>query len=261
MRRIVPAYGNPPGPQLLGHTTDYAGRLLDFDEGEHRARAKSDADTHPAREPMVRLSEVLREQDLLIDRRLDDDDEAVDIMVDPWVTPAPRSARLAVLSRGETGALVNLWYQGVMGPKAIFHEITLGEVRHGHLPVAVKHPYCGETVDLGEIRVTEVEAIEDTDGRAEDTTKFDAGYGFVIGHNERKAIAMSVLDISIERAQGSELEQRVLATCDGLESTGFLEHLKLPHYVTFRSIVERKLRRRSTAPVAEPSLPGPGPAR
>ena len=29
-------------------------------------------------------------------------------------------------------------------------------------------------------------------------------------------------------------------TTDGLDSSGFLEHLKLPHYVTFRSMVERK---------------------
>ncbi|MPY81056.1 MAG: phosphonate metabolism protein PhnI, partial [Actinophytocola sp.] len=36
------------------------------------------------------------------------------------------------------------------------------------------------------------------------------------------------------------LEQLLLLTTDGLDSTGFLEHLKLPHYVTFRSMAERK---------------------
>ena len=30
-------------------------------------------------------------------------------------------------------------------------------------------------------------------------------------------------------------------TTDGLDSAGFLEHLKLPHYVTFRSMMERKM--------------------
>jgi alpha-D-ribose 1-methylphosphonate 5-triphosphate synthase subunit PhnI len=29
-------------------------------------------------------------------------------------------------------------------------------------------------------------------------------------------------------------------TTDGLDASGFLEHLKLPHYVTFRSMTERK---------------------
>jgi alpha-D-ribose 1-methylphosphonate 5-triphosphate synthase subunit PhnI len=43
-------------------------------------------------------------------------------------------------------------------------------------------------------------------------------------------------------------------TTDGLDSAGFLEHLKLPHYVTFRSMVERKVAvrraRTTTASVA-----------
>jgi alpha-D-ribose 1-methylphosphonate 5-triphosphate synthase subunit PhnI len=30
-------------------------------------------------------------------------------------------------------------------------------------------------------------------------------------------------------------------TTDGLDASGFLEHLKLPHYVTFRSMMERKV--------------------
>jgi alpha-D-ribose 1-methylphosphonate 5-triphosphate synthase subunit PhnI len=53
---------------------------------------------------------------------------------------------------------------------------------------------------------------------------------------------MANLDIACERDAGrSSLEQSVLMTTDGLDASGFLEHLKLPHYVTFRSMVERKL--------------------
>jgi alpha-D-ribose 1-methylphosphonate 5-triphosphate synthase subunit PhnI len=49
------------------------------------------------------------------------------------------------------------------------------------------------------------------------------------------------------------LEQSVVMTTDGLDSSGFLEHLKLPHYVTFRSMVERKQAVRSaTVAAAEP---------
>ena len=36
-------------------------------------------------------------------------------------------------------------------------------------------------------------------------------------------------------------------TTDGLDASGFLEHLKLPHYVTFRSMVERKSAMRRAA--------------
>ena len=45
------------------------------------------------------------------------------------------------------------------------------------------------------------------------------------------------------------LEQSVLMTTDGLDASGFLEHLKLPHYVTFRSMMERKQAMRAADPV------------
>jgi alpha-D-ribose 1-methylphosphonate 5-triphosphate synthase subunit PhnI len=90
--------------------------------------------------------------------------------------------------------------------------------------------------------VTEVEAIEDLDGVDEDRGSFDVGYGMCLGHNERKAIAMANLDIACHRdGAKSALEQSILMTTDGLDSAGFLEHLKLPHYVTFRSMIERKV--------------------
>lgn len=145
------------------------------------------------------------------------------------------------MARAETGALVNLWYRNILGPDGYIHEVTLGEVRHGRLPVRVTHPHSGNPVSIGRIRVTEVEAIEDLDGLDEDRGRFDVGYGMVFGHNERKAIAMANLDVSCHRDDGrSSLEQSLLLTTDGLDSSGFLEHLKLPHYVTFRSMVERK---------------------
>ena len=98
------------------------------------------------------------------------------------------------------------------------------------------------------MRVTEVEAIEDLDGVEEDRTRFDVGYGICLGHNERKAIAMANLDIAVDRAAGDgPLEQSVLMTTDGLDASGFLEHLKLPHYVTFRSMMERKTAMREAA--------------
>jgi alpha-D-ribose 1-methylphosphonate 5-triphosphate synthase subunit PhnI len=175
--------------------------------------------------------------------------------VHPVRPGVPRSARLSIMARAETGALVNLWYRNVLGPDGFIHEITLGEVRHGWLPVRVEHPCTGRAVRLGRIRVTETEAIEDLNGDDEARDHFDVGYGMCVGHNERKAIAMANLDIAVERDKGrSPLEQSVLMTTDGLESSGFLEHLKLPHYVTFRSMVDRKMSIRAAAagvPTAE----------
>jgi alpha-D-ribose 1-methylphosphonate 5-triphosphate synthase subunit PhnI len=255
VRRIVPAFREAPGPQLLGRTLDYTGRLLDLlDDDEARRQATAHAtgpepvDPAPPDQPRLpgRLLEVLRRMDLVVDRRRDDDPEPVDITTTPVRPGAPRSAHLAVMARAETGALVNLWYRNILGPDSYLHEVTLGEVRHGRLPVRITHPLTGRPVTVARVRVTEVEAIEDLDGIDEDRSRFDVGYGLCLGHNERKAIAMANLDISLHRDRGhTSLAQAVLMTTDGLDSAGFLEHLKLPHYVTFRSMVERKLTMRS----------------
>lgn len=246
LRRIVPAYRNPPGPQLLGLTADYTGRILQSgaapDEmslaGDDEAVTAAADEQH--RRP-TRLLEVLRALDLVVDRRRDDDPDPVDVTAEAVRPPAARSGRLSVMARAETGALVNLWYRNILGPDGYLHEITLGEVRHGRLPVRLVHPRTGGAVTVGRVRVTEVEAIEDLDGIDEDRGRLDVGYGMCFGHNEKKAIAMANLDIACHRDGGrSSLEQSILLTSDGLEATGFLEHLKLPHYVTFRSIVERK---------------------
>jgi alpha-D-ribose 1-methylphosphonate 5-triphosphate synthase subunit PhnI len=259
LRRIVPAYRNPPGPQLLGRTTDYTGRLIELlPESDARAEGEKLAATVAAKVTAAptttngsqrpskattppRLYDLLQNVDLVVDRRADDDPDPFDVTRVPPRPPAPRSARLAAMARAETGALVNLWYRNVLGPDGYIHEVTLGEVRHGRLPLRVVHPHTAKPVTIGQVRVTEVEAIEDLDGIEEDRGRFDVGYGMVFGHNERKAIAMANLDISCHRDGGrSSLEQSLLLTTDGLDSSGFLEHLKLPHYVTFRSMVERK---------------------
>ncbi len=276
LRRIVPAYRVPPGPQLLGRTLDYVGRVLEVEPpapaagpgntahvaaepastagADHTAAgnsglpARPGADAgHAVRRP-ARLLELLRSQGMVADRRREDDPEPLDITREPVRPGAPRSARLSVMARAETGALVNLWYRNILGPDGYIHEITLGEVRHGRLPVRVTHPVTGDPVCIGAVRATEVEAIEDLDGEAEDRGLFDVGYGLCLGHNERKAIAMANLDIAVERDGGrSPLEQSVLMTTDGLDASGFLEHLKLPHYVTFRSMADRKAAIRAAA--------------
>jgi alpha-D-ribose 1-methylphosphonate 5-triphosphate synthase subunit PhnI len=299
LRRIVPAYRVPPGPQLLGRTLDYVGRLLDDGGAAHEpprlpadgsevreagangagangagangagangagangagangagangAGANGLADDpggQEARRHPARLLELLRAQGMIRDRRRDDDPEPYDVTRHPVRPGVPRSARLSVMARAETGALVNLWYRNILGPDGYIHEITLGEVRHGRLPVLVTHPVTGQPVRVGSVRVTEVEAIEDLDGPDEDRGLFDVGYGMCLGHNERKAIAMANLDIAVERDGGrSPLEQNVLMTTDGLDASGFLEHLKLPHYVTFRSMADRKAAVRAAA--------------
>ena len=215
---------------------------------ETAARERAD----PRRPP--RFYEQLLKADLAVrHEERADDPEPFDVSRGAARPPAPRSAVLASMARAETGALVALWYRSIRGPDGAFHEVTLGELRHGRLPVRVIHPLTGHAVEIGQVRATEAEAVEDLDGPAEDRTRLDVGYGLCFGHNERKAIAMANLDIAFRRAAqsdttGDELEQLLLLTTDGLDSSGFLEHLKLPHYVTFRSIVDRKLASRAARP-------------
>jgi len=286
LRRIVPAHRTPEGPQLLGRTSDYTGRLLErldgppaatngngngathgletgdsrngdgrLADGNGATRGLGTGDsrngTRPDERRPRRFSELLREMDLLVDHRPADPDaprpEPFDVTRRPARPPAPRSAVLASMARAETGALVGLWYRSILGPDGNVHEVTLGEVRHGRLPLRVKHPHTGAPVTVGHFRATETEAIEDLDGADEDRGRFDLGYGLCFGHNERKAIAMANLDIACRRfGRDTPLEQLLLLTVDGLDSGGFLEHLKLPHYVTFRSMVDRKLAVRGT---------------
>jgi len=258
-RRVVPAFREPGGPQILGRSTDYTARMLkpdtradEFttDDAAQREVSSTEVVTTVATPEMRRMSDVLRDMDLLVDRRMATDPEPFDITRMPAKPPAPRSARLSTMARAETGALINQWYRNILGPDGYLHEVTLGEVRHGSLPITTTHPATGNEVTIGQFRVTEVEAIEDLDGVEEDRGSFDVGYGMCLGHNERKAIAMANLDIACHRdGSKSSLEQSILMTTDGLDSAGFLEHLKLPHYVTFRSMVERKVavRRARTA--------------
>jgi len=283
LRRIVPAHRTPDGPQLLGRTTDYTGRLLERPSGPPPApaavngaqtarnvqRAGTECATRtdemqnsPGPDAQLtgkggrtlrRFSALLRELDLLVDHGAPVGGEPFDVTRRAARPPAPRSAVLASMARAETGALVGLWYRSILGPDGHLHEVTLGEVRHGRLPLRVRHPHTGATVTIGSFRATETEAIEDLDGPDEDRTRFDVGYGLCLGHNERKAIAMANLDVACRRfGRDTPLEQLLLLTIDGLDSGGFLEHLKLPHYVTFRSMTERKQAMRAAAAGAKP---------
>jgi len=278
LRRIVPASRTPGGPQLLGRTTDYAARVLERPEAPadpadfadtvfadtgaetgpdgHGTDAERTAEHDDPRRPRRFYEQLLKADLAVVHEEPADDPEPFDVSRGAARPPAPRSAVLASMARAETGALVALWYRSIRGPDGAFHEVTLGEVRHGRLPVRVVHPLTGNPVEIGQIRATEAEAIEDLNGPAEDRTRLDVGYGMCFGHNERKAIAMANLDIAFRRAalsdrEGGELEQLLLLTTDGLDSSGFLEHLKLPHYVTFRSIVDRKLASRAALSESE----------
>jgi alpha-D-ribose 1-methylphosphonate 5-triphosphate synthase subunit PhnI len=274
LRRITPAFKSAPGGQLLGRTRDYSQRLLETseivspgaagdiptEETSESSSLRAGSETVQANEHWTRdgrfpkLSAFLREEGLLEEQPADDATAPYDITRDPLRFPAQRSARLQALARGDSGAMVALAYSTMRG-FGVVHS-TLCELRVGWLPVRVRHPYRGEPVCIGEIEVTEVEDLnlsKHTGASSQDATRFSRGYGLVFGENERKAIAMALLDRAIESGNAGVSsapaadEEFVLYHIDGVEGSGFLEHLKLPHYVEFQAYAQRMRALRAAA--------------
>lgn len=242
VRRITPAFKSTPGGQVLGRTRDYSQRLLDFGLVEPRQPSPAPAAAPDSEPPVIpKVTDMLNAAGQ-IRATPATNERPYDITREPLRFPAPRSARLQALARGETGAMTALAYSTMRG-YGVVHS-TLAELRVGFLPLRIHHPYTGEPVRVGEVEVTEVEDMtfsRHTSGSAEDAASFGLGYGIVFGQNERKAIAMALLDRAID--SGAALpaadEEFVLYHIDGVEASGFVEHLKLPHYVEFQAIAHR----------------------
>lgn len=252
IRRISSAFKEVPGGQVLGPSSDYSLRLLDFELLEDsRARREAFrerlfAGAVPAEElpdSFPKVIEILRREGLLVERQVPENTEdgalPFDITRQSLTFPAPRSAALQSLARGETGGLLLLAYSTMRGYGNIHP--TLGELRVGYVPLEIHHPLTGQVVRVGEVKVTEAEVVaqfEADGGRP----RFTLGYGLCFGQNEIKAIAMGVLDRSMrspEPAAPAEDQEFVLSHIDGIESMGFTNHWKLPHYVDFQSDLDR----------------------
>jgi alpha-D-ribose 1-methylphosphonate 5-triphosphate synthase subunit PhnI len=252
VRRISAAFKDIPGGQILGPTPDYTLRLLDFDlvredPGRTREAIRRFLEAAGAREPipaeLPKVVELLRREGLLAPRpEAGRGREALmDVTRQALVFPAPRSAQLQTLARGETGGLLALAYSNMRGYGAV-HPV-IGELRVGYLPVQVPNPVSGSVETIGEIRVTEAEVISRiSEAGSGGPARFTLGYGLCFGHNETKAIAMAVLDRAMaaeEPEAPSEDPEFVLTHVDGIEAMGFCNHYKLPHYVTFQSELDR----------------------
>lgn len=240
-RRVSPAFKDVPGGQILGATKDYTQRLLDFDDVDDSADPTEEWDLDDEGDPerLTNVTELLREEDLLHEPDEPDITEPSDTTRQSVTHPPDRDEVLQELARGETGAVTALGYSALRGYGEVHP--TLAEVRVGQLPVRIEHPYTGEEVTVTHTDVTESEAVVPVYEKREDP-QFAFGYGLTFGRNERKAIGMTVLDASIQLDSDEEPAENpefVLDTIDGMDSFGFIEHLKLPHYVTFQSILDR----------------------
>ncbi|NJO36483.1 MAG: carbon-phosphorus lyase complex subunit PhnI [Rhizobiales bacterium] len=255
-RRISATYKDLPGGQLLGPTFDYSHRLLDFklaaeggDEPPPALRGQAGKDAMP------RVVDILNHEGL-IQEEGDADDRVGDVTREPLLFPAGRDIRLQSLARGDEGFLLALGYSSQRGFGRT-HPFV-GEVRLGLVAICFAPEELGFEIEIGEIEITECQMVNQFEGSKTEPAQFTRGYGLVFGHCERKAMSMALVDRALRAAEmGEEVtapvqdEEFVLYHADNVQATGFVEHLKLPHYVDFQGELESIRRLRAAALTSE----------
>ncbi|MQQ09214.1 carbon-phosphorus lyase complex subunit PhnI [Epibacterium sp. SM1979] len=255
-RRISATFKDVPGGQVLGPTFDYTHRLLDFKlaaDGEVAPAATSE----PRTEPTPHVTGFLG-QDGLIQDETPSDETPRDITREPMSYPADRATRLQNLTRGDEGFILSLAYSTQRGYAR--NHAFVGELRIGKVAVEMEIPELGFAIEIGEMELTECETVNQFAGSKTEPPQFTRGYGLVMGQTERKAIAMALVDRALRWKElgedflgaAAQDEEFVLSHSDNIQATGFLEHIKLPHYVDFQAELElvRKLRAEAEQNVA-----------
>lgn len=248
IRRVSGAFKDIPGGQILGPTYDYTHRLIEFEDEPDLLQSVEDpqADTGGipggGNVPMTRVMDILIKQGLMAPGTGELIGEKIeDLTRQPLKIPANRSIRLQAMARGDEGFLLGSAYSLQRGFGLDRHPF-LGELRVGFLEVRVTPPELGFDIKVGEIKVTECFMINRNNGTKQEPPGFENGYGLVFGQNERKAMSISLLDRSLQNSEKDNDEKYparsqefILSHSDNVESSGFVQHLKLPHYVDFQS--------------------------
>jgi alpha-D-ribose 1-methylphosphonate 5-triphosphate synthase subunit PhnI len=253
-RRVSATFKDLPGGQILGPTFDYTHRLLDFKLAAEGAAPQPAQEAEGSAGPVPHVTEFLN-RDGLIESEARDEAVPPDLTRAPLELPANRALRLQSLTRGDEGFLLGLAYSTQRGYAR--NHAFVGELRIGAVAIEMDIPELGFAVEIGEITVTECETVNQFKGSKTEPPQFTRGYGLVFGQTERKAISMALVDRALrwrelgEENQGAPAqdEEFVLSHADNIQATGFLEHIKLPHYVDFQSELEliRKIRAEAEA--------------
>ena len=253
-RRISSTFKDLPGGQLLGPTYDYTHRLLDMSLCEGGQPREAAALPPAENVAMPRVTDILGREGLL---EPDGPADATphDLTRQPLGFPAERDVRLQALARGDEGFVMAMGYstqRGYGGTHPFVAEMRVGEVA-----VAIEPPELGFAIEIGDITVTECQMVNQFTGSKHVPPQFTRGYGLCFGHGERKAMGMALVDRAMRAGElGEEVGapaqdvEFVLSHCDNILATGFVEHLKLPHYVDFQSELETIRRMRADAAAA-----------
>ncbi len=269
-RRVSATYKDLPGGQVLGPTYDYTHRLFDFAlmEGHDvlvgldptisgregltspvphspgEARVTPEHDVAPLDPHMPRVPDILGAEGLMEpETPPEGDPRPFDLTREPVSFPADRDVRLQAMARGDEGFLLGLGYSVQRGFGG--NHPFVGEIRVGEVSVEFTPEELGFAVDLGEITLTECQMVNQFTGSKEVAPQFTRGYGLAFGHAERKAMSMSLVDRALKCREFGEAatypaqqDEFVLYHSDNVEAAGFVEHLKLPHYVDFQGELE-----------------------
>lgn len=248
-RRVSATFKDAPGGQVLGPTFDYTHRLLDFKLAADGAVGDV-AVAEPTQTPTPHIMSFL-DRENLIQTEPAGEDVPDDLTRTPLEVPATRALRLQSLTRGDEGFLLGMAYSTQRGYAR--NHAFVAELRIGTVSVEMDIPELGFAIEIGEITVTECETVNQFQGSKTQPPQFTRGYGLVFGMTERKAISMALVDRALRWKELGEDnlgapaqdEEFILYHSDNIQATGFLEHIKLPHYVDFQSELEliRKLRR------------------
>ncbi|MEM9012698.1 MAG: carbon-phosphorus lyase complex subunit PhnI [Pseudomonadota bacterium] len=249
IRRISATFKDVPGGQILGPTFDYTHRLIEFALAAEGGAASSAGASPPTSSPAPAPDdpvEVPHVADLLDREGILQPEQAgeatpPDLTREPLELPADRALRLQALARGDEGFLLSLAYSTQRGYGR--NHPFVGELRIGTVGVEIDIPELGFAVEIAEITVTECETVNQFTGSKTEPAQFTRGYGLVLGQAERKAISMALVDRALRWAELGEEdvgapaqdEEFVLSHADNIQATGFVEHIKLPHYVDFQS--------------------------
>ncbi|MEO0678537.1 MAG: carbon-phosphorus lyase complex subunit PhnI [Pseudomonadota bacterium] len=234
-RRISAAFKDIPGGQVLGPTLDYSHRILETGvlagEAFVPPPVEPAAVPAPARQPSVAAWQA--ENGLL---ELPGDDAALgneipDITREPVMFPAKRAHTLQSLARAETGGVLALGYAAQRGYGQAHP--TVNELRLAEAEIRVRHPR-GTTFSAGRVKISQAEVV------SKSGTQLGLGFAATLGWNEVKVIAAATLDLNAPGAEkGSATEEEFFVYhTEGVESSGFCIHFKLPHYVTFQSSLD-----------------------
>jgi alpha-D-ribose 1-methylphosphonate 5-triphosphate synthase subunit PhnI len=245
-RKISASFREIPGGQILGPTRDYTQRILDttkaFEDQEAIQKFLTEftkgikTDNLAEITTFAKVIDLLKNEGLLQPIDPTEDRILKDITREAIKFPAPRSARLQMLARAETGGLMALGYASMRGFGSVHP--TVGELRYGTVQVKVKDA-TGRSRYIGKIEVTEAETISSAKRvKKKVPPYYTIGYGLCFGQNDTKVICMGILDTAMRTPDVNSPandQEFVLYHTEGIESMGFVNHLKLPHYVTFQS--------------------------